>query len=95
MAPLFTCERHRPEQTTPYRLMQQHVATFFEEAKDAVGADLPQFVNDGFDAFLGNGILAHGFLRRHCGHCGRDKLVAFSCKRLDDSDPPPFRRPGA
>ena len=95
MAPLFTCERHRPEQTTPYRLMQQHVATFFEEAKDAVGADLPQFVKDGFDAFLGNGILAHGFLRRHCGHCGRDKLVAFSCKRLDDSDPPPFRRPGA
>jgi Transposase zinc-binding domain len=27
------------------------------------------------------GILAHGFLRLHCGDCGHDKLVAFSCKR--------------
>ena len=33
------------------------------------------------DAFLECGILAHGFLRLHCGDCGHDKLVAFSCKR--------------
>ena len=25
--------------------------------------------------------MAHGFLRLHCGDCGHDKLVAFSCKR--------------
>ena len=56
-------ERHRPEQTTLYRLVQQHAATFFEQAEDAVGADLPQFVKDEFDAFLECGILAHGFLR--------------------------------
>ena len=36
---------------------------------------------DGFDAFLGCGILAHGFLRLRCDDCGHDKLVAFSCKR--------------
>ena len=34
-----------------------------------------------FDAFLECGILAHGFLRLHCGDCGQNKLVAFSCKR--------------
>ena len=45
-------ERHRPEQTTLYRLVQQHAATFFEqaEAEDSVG--LPQYVKDEFDAFL-------------------------------------------
>ena len=61
--------------------MLQHAATFFAQAEDAAGADLPQFVKDEFDAFLECGILAHGFLRLHCGDCGHDKLVAFSCKR--------------
>ena len=45
-------ERHRPEQTALHRPVQQHAATFFEQAEAAAGADLPQFVNDGFDAFL-------------------------------------------
>jgi hypothetical protein len=74
-------ERHRPEQTTLYRLVQQHAATFIAEREAAARADLPQFVKDEFDAFLECGILAHGFLRLRCGDCGHDKLVAFSCKR--------------
>jgi hypothetical protein len=61
--------------------VQQHAATFFAQAKDAAGADLPQFVKDEFDAFLECGILAHGFLRLRCGECGHDRLLAFSCKR--------------
>ena len=73
--------RHRPEQTTLYRLVQQHAATFFAQAEDAGGADLPQFVKDAFEAFLECGILAHGFLRLRCGDCGNDKLLAFCCKR--------------
>ena len=76
-------ERHRPEQTTLYRLVQQHAATFFAETEAAAGADLPLFVKDEFDAFLECGILAHGFLRLRCADCGHDKLVAFSCKRRD------------
>ena len=74
-------ERHRPEQTTLYRLVQQHAATFFAQAEAAAGVDLPQFVKDEFDAFLECGLLAYGFLRLRCGDCGHDKLVAFSCKR--------------
>ena len=74
-------ERHRPEQTTLYRLVQQHAATFIAQTEAATGADLPQFVKAEFDAFLECGILAHGFLRLRCGDCGHDKLVAFSCKR--------------
>ena len=45
-------ERHRPEQTTLYRLVQQHAATFFAETEVAAGADLPQFARDEFDASL-------------------------------------------
>ena len=44
------------------RLPRKHAATFFEQAEAAAGADLPQFVNVEFDAFLECGILAHGFL---------------------------------
>ena len=36
------CERHRPEQTTLYRLVQQHAAIFSAEVEAAAGADLPQ-----------------------------------------------------
>jgi hypothetical protein len=75
------CERHRPEQTALYRLVQQHAATFITETEAATGADLPQFVKDEFDAFLECDILAHGFLRLRCSDCGDDKRVAFSCKR--------------
>ena len=35
-------ERHRPEQTTLYRLVQQHAASFIAQAEGATGADLPQ-----------------------------------------------------
>jgi hypothetical protein len=74
-------ERHRPEQTTLYRLVQQHAATFIAETEAATGAGVPQFVKDEFDALLKCGILAHGFMRLRCDDCGHDKLVAFSCKR--------------
>jgi hypothetical protein len=74
-------ERHRPEQTTLYRLVQQHAASFIAHAEASTGAALPRFIQDAFDAFLECGILAHGFLRLRCGECGHDKLLAFSCKR--------------
>ncbi len=74
-------ERHRPEQTTLYQLVQQHAASFIAHTEASTGSELPRFVKDEFDAFLECGILAHGFLRLRCGECGHDKLLAFSCKR--------------
>ncbi len=53
-------ERHRPEQTTLYRLVQQRAATFFSEAEAQACADLSQVVKDEFDALLECGILARG-----------------------------------
>ena len=54
-------DRHRPGQTTLYRLVQQYAKSYFAQTEEATGASLPQFVKDEFDAFLECGILAHGF----------------------------------
>ena len=45
-------ERHRPEQTTLYRLVQQHAASFIAHTEASTGAELPRFIKDEFDAFL-------------------------------------------
>jgi|CXWL01.1.fsa_nt_gi hypothetical protein len=74
-------ERHRPEETALYQLVQEHVETFFAQVELVTGSGLPDFVKDEFDAFLECGILAHGFLRLRCADCAHEKLVAFSCKR--------------
>ena len=74
-------ERRRPEETTLYQVVQDHVETFFAQVEQETGTGLPQFVKDEFEAFLECGILAHGFLRLRCGDCAHDTLVAFSCKR--------------
>ena len=45
-------ERHRPEQTSLYRLVQQHAAGFTTHTEASTGAELPRFIKDEFDAFL-------------------------------------------
>ena len=62
--------------------MREHLATFLVEAEERspTGLGLPRFVREEFERYLHCGILAHGFARVHCGACGHDLLVAFSCK---------------
>ena len=74
-------ERRRPEETTLYQVVHDHLDTFLAQVEQETGTGLPQFVKDEFEAFLECGILAHGFLRLRCGACAHEKLVAFSCKR--------------
>ena len=72
--PLY-CERHRPERTALYRLVQQHAATFIAETEVATGADLPQFVKDEFDAWLEWGILAdRKSTRMNSSHSGESRM---------------------
>jgi len=73
-------ERRRPEDTTRYQVVQEHLDTFLAQVEQETGTGLPQFVKDEFEAFLECGIFAHGFLRLRCGDCAHEKLVAFSCK---------------
>jgi hypothetical protein len=51
-------ERRRPEETTLYRLVQEHLETFLAQVELEAGAGLPDFVREEFDAFLEYGILA-------------------------------------
>jgi hypothetical protein len=72
--------RHRPEETRLYEVVQQELETFLARSSER-GQPAPRFIEQELRTFLRCGILAHGFLRLHCDACGRDRLVAFSCKR--------------
>ena len=73
-------ERHRPEQTPLYALIEEHCPRFLQRL-DAEGVSLPHFVVEEFEAYLKCGRLEHGFLRMKCDACRHEKLVAFSCER--------------
>ena len=73
-------ERHKPEKTLLYQIIQQHYPDFRSEL-EAQGRPLPRYVEDEFDAFLECGRLEQGFLRVCCEDCKHEHLVPFSCKR--------------
>jgi len=73
-------ERRRPEETVLYRTVAGHLATFVEQCVRA-GSPLPARIVRAFERFLSCGILSEGFSRVRCEACGRDSLVAFSCKQ--------------
>lgn len=77
----FRHERHCPEQTSLYRLVNQHAASFIADTEASTGAELPRFIKNEFDAYLECGILAYDFLRLRCGECDHDMPLAFSCER--------------
>jgi len=75
-----TYERHRPEQTLLYQLIEKHYPALIEQL-DAQGKNLPLHVHQEFEAYLKCGRLEHGFLRVRCDNCQFERLVAFSCKK--------------
>jgi hypothetical protein len=85
-------ERHRPEATLLYQLVERHYPAF-REALAEQGRQPPAYVQEEFAAYLKCGRLEHGFLRVRCTACHAERLVAFSCKRrglLRASCPAPF-----
>lgn len=77
----FTYQRHKPEETTLYKLVQENWHTFEAQVVRDTGYHLPDFVIKEFEEYLRCGILAHGFLRAQCEKCHHEMLIAFSCKR--------------
>jgi hypothetical protein len=64
-----------------YQVVRDHYETFRAEAARVYERDaLPRFIDEEFRGFLRCGFLAGGFARFHCGRCGLDRLVPFSCK---------------
>lgn len=76
----FKYQRHQPEQTLLYQLVERHYDEF-QSLLAAQGTPLPSYVQAEFEAFLTCGRLEHGFLRVQCEHCHHERLVAFSCKK--------------
>ena len=70
-----------PAQGVLYQVVRDHFETFRAEAARVYERDvLPRFIEEEFRGFLRCGFLAGGFARFHCGRCGLDRLVPFSCK---------------
>ena len=61
-------ERHRPEQTLLYQLVENYYPDF-EMQWAAEGRVLPDYVRQEFDEYLKCGRLGHGFLRVQCETC--------------------------
>jgi hypothetical protein len=70
----------RPEETLIHGVVATQLETFLAR-QCRRERPVPPFVEREFRKFLDCGILAQGFLRVHCDACGKDRLVAYSCKR--------------
>ena len=75
----FAYQRHKPEETDLYKIIEQNLPSFQSHLSNA-DISLPAFVHDEFRKYLRCGMLKHGFLRVKCGGCRFEHLVAFSCK---------------
>jgi hypothetical protein len=73
-------DRHRPEQTLLYQLVEAHYPSLLELLGQQ-GKCLPDHVRQEFEAYLKCGRLEHGFMRVRCDECHFEPLVAFSCKK--------------
>jgi len=72
-------QRREPENSVLYRVVQKNLEFFLASAREQ-GRVVPRFVERELRAFLDCGLLCRGFLRVRCQDCGRERLVAYSCK---------------
>ena len=76
----FSYERHRPEETLLYQVIEEHWPHFQENLAHQ-GKQLPAYVIQEFEEYLKCGCLQHGFLRVACESCRAEKILGFSCRR--------------
>jgi hypothetical protein len=70
----------RPTQTVLYGVVRDHLEGFLRWASESYDKPLPRYVEQEMREYLRCGVFAYGFLVCHCDSCGRDLLVAWSCK---------------
>ena len=80
VAPANAYHPRRADEELVYRVVAAELDGFVAAAEER-GHPLPSFVASTFRDFLTCGLPENGFLRVHCDECGRDRVVAFSCKR--------------
>ena len=75
----FDYRPRRPEESVLYRTVAENLESFLARRQER-GRVVPRFVENDLRDFLDCGILERGFVRVHCDACGKDRVVAFSCK---------------
>ena len=85
-----TYERHQPEQTLLYQLVEAHYPALVDQLAQQ-GKSLPDHVHQEFEAYLKCGRLEHGFLRVRCDKCHFERLVAFWGTRVFPSKNDTYR----
>lgn len=70
--------RRQPEHTVLHQTLSAHWPAFVRRAQEHGG--LPDFVTREVEDFLTCGILDHGCVVCACRQCGRERVVALSCK---------------
>jgi hypothetical protein len=73
--------RRKPDETVLYQVLQEHLETFNARVEgEGASTHWPGFVERELASFLDCGVLVRGFCRVRCEQCGKDEVVAFSCK---------------
>ncbi|WMX34190.1 transposase zinc-binding domain-containing protein [Aeromonas caviae] len=67
-------ERHQPDQTLLYQLVEQHYPAF-KASLEAQGQHLPRYIQQEFNDLLQCGRLEYGFMRVRCEDCHHERLV--------------------
>jgi hypothetical protein len=70
----FVYQRHKPEDTDFYKIIEQNLPSFQSHLSSA-DISLPGFVHEEFRKYLRCGLLKHGFLRVKCGGCRFEHLA--------------------
>jgi hypothetical protein len=70
----FVYQRHKPEETDLYKIIEQNLSSFQSHLSNA-DISLPAFVHDEFRSYLRCGLLKHGFLRVKCNGCRFEHLT--------------------
>ncbi len=73
--------QHDPRETLLYGLVSEHLEPFLAEVREQHERGLPDYVEQELRAYLQCGLHAFGFGRARCRDCGRELVVAFSCKK--------------
>lgn len=68
-----------PQDNPLYGVVLEHLEAYLARQRECERT-VPRFVEWELRSFLDCGVLANGFLRVHCDACGKDRVVAFSCK---------------
>ena len=79
--PVYSYQRRTPEDCLLRQIVLEQWPGLEQEIREACGGrGLPEFIAKAVEKFRDCGLLARGFVRVLCRACGKEQLVAFSCK---------------